>query len=121
MRQRIENMLRDMPDLRRAKTYLIADAVGISRSKLQRELRKDGVGCQELIDAERRRRLESMRRTGTLPASVTDTALALGFSAANSLRVAFHRWYGGAPTSRGIQAGTKGWLRRSELRRGAAA
>jgi len=91
----------------RCTTETIAEQLAMHPRTLQRRLAEEGVQCQDVIDAERRR--QAVRYLGEPRLQLGQVSRMLGFAEQSSLNRACLRWFGRTPG----QA-------RSELKRGGA-
>jgi AraC-like DNA-binding protein len=75
----------------------VAQALGISRSTLQRSLREEGTSYQAVLDATRRDMAIRYLTKTTLRAD--EIASVLAYRDANSFSRSFRRWTGQAPVA----------------------
>jgi AraC-like DNA-binding protein len=75
----------------------VARALGMSERSLRRRLREERTSFRALLDEVRRGRAAELLAESTR--SVTEVALAAGFSGASGLGHAWQRWFGRAPSA----------------------
>lgn len=73
----------------------VASALNLSEKTLQRRLREEGTGYQQILDEIRRDLAQQYLREG--PVSVCEVTFRLGFSDQSSFTRAFRRWTGVTP------------------------
>ena len=86
-------LLKAKRNLRGLNQQRIAEALYISPRTLQRKLKKQGTSFHQLLDNERKSRLNEL----LLHCSIADTALELGFQEQSSFTHAFKKWFSTTP------------------------
>jgi AraC-like DNA-binding protein len=73
----------------------VAEALGMSRSTLHRQLNEAGHSLTQLKDEQRRNRATALLSRTDL--SISEIAVATGYAEESAFYRAFHRWYGTTP------------------------
>ncbi|HAW48299.1 MAG TPA: AraC family transcriptional regulator [Roseovarius sp.] len=94
---RVRGALVDLMPAGRTGAEDVAQALGISRSTLQRRLREEGTSYQAVLDATRRDMAIRYLTKTTLRAD--EIAMVLAYRDANSFSRSFRRWTGEAPVA----------------------
>ncbi|BFT31267.1 AraC family transcriptional regulator [Alteromonas sp. D210916BOD_24] len=86
-------LLKAKSNLRDITQQRIAEALFISPRTLQRKLKQQGSSFHQLLDSERKSRLDRLLRQNT----IADTAFELGFQEQSSFTHAFKKWFSTTP------------------------
>lgn len=93
IRVSVEALLKAQPTLKECNQQRIASALFISPRTLQRKLKLSGTSFQQLLNDERKCRLDELLKHH----SIADTADLLGFKEQSSFTHAFKKWYSTTP------------------------
>ena len=96
-------LLKANPTLRGCDQRRVANALFISPRTLQRKLKQSGTSFQQILDSERKARLDDLMKHH----SIADTADLLGFQEQSSFTHAFKKWFSTTPLKYQKQLGSK--------------